>query len=98
LNNSPQIEAATDGRPLTRYAANSHSNGAARRDLDGERESLETKDGEQESLETKDGERESLGTKDGERESLETKDGDQPGGTDFGPGVERSSGPCAIGK
>jgi len=50
--NSPQIEAAADGRPLTRYAANSHSNGAARRDLDGERESLETKDGEQESLET----------------------------------------------
>jgi len=29
LNNSPQIEA--DGRPLTRYAANSSSNGAARR-------------------------------------------------------------------
>jgi len=22
----------------------------------------------------------------------------QPGGTDFGPGVERSSGPCAKGK
>jgi len=31
LNNSPQIEAAADGRPLTRYAANSRSNGAARR-------------------------------------------------------------------
>jgi len=30
LNNSPQIEAAADGRPLTRYAANSRSNGAAR--------------------------------------------------------------------
>jgi len=31
LNNSPQLEAAADGRPLTRYAANSRSNGAARR-------------------------------------------------------------------
>jgi len=31
LNNSPQIEAAADGRPLTRYAVNSRSNGAARR-------------------------------------------------------------------
>jgi len=31
LNNSPQIEAAADGRPLTSYAANSRSNGAARR-------------------------------------------------------------------
>jgi len=31
LNNSQQIQAATDGRPLTRYAANSRSNGAARR-------------------------------------------------------------------
>jgi len=31
LNNSPQIEAAADGRPFTRYAANSRSNGAARR-------------------------------------------------------------------
>jgi len=31
LNNSPQIEAAADGRPLTRYAANSRSNGTARR-------------------------------------------------------------------
>jgi len=31
LNNSPQIEAAADGRPLTRYAANSRSNDAARR-------------------------------------------------------------------
>jgi len=31
LNNSPQIEAAADGRPLTSYAANSSSNGAARR-------------------------------------------------------------------
>jgi len=46
-------------------------------DLDGERESLETKDGERESLETKDGDRESSDTKDGERESLETKDGDR---------------------
>jgi len=54
---------------------------AARRgefgDLDGERESLETKDGERESLETKDGDRDSLETKDGERENLETKDGDR---------------------
>jgi len=41
-------------------------------DLDGERESLETKDGERESLETKDGERESLETKDGDREIMET--------------------------
>jgi len=31
LNNSPQIEAAADGRPLTRYAAKSRSNDAARR-------------------------------------------------------------------
>jgi len=31
LNNSPQVEATTDGRPLTRYAANSRSNGAAKR-------------------------------------------------------------------
>jgi len=31
LNNSPQIEAGADGRPLTSYAANSRSNGAARR-------------------------------------------------------------------
>jgi len=31
LSNSPQIEAAADGRPLTRYAANSRSNGATRR-------------------------------------------------------------------
>jgi len=31
LNNSPQIEGAADGRLLTRYAANSRSNGAARR-------------------------------------------------------------------
>jgi len=31
LNNSPQIEAAADGRPLTSYAANSRSNGAAKR-------------------------------------------------------------------
>jgi len=46
-------------------------------DLDGERESLETKDGDRESLETKDGDRESLETKDGERESLETMDGDR---------------------
>jgi len=46
-------------------------------DLDGERESLETKDGKQESLETKDGDRESLETKDGERESLQTKHGDR---------------------
>jgi len=38
-------------------------------DLDGERESLESKDGERESLETKDGDPESLKTKDGERES-----------------------------
>jgi len=32
LNSPPQISAAaaTDGRPLTRYAANSRSNGAAR--------------------------------------------------------------------
>jgi len=30
LNNSPQTEAASDGRPFTRYAANSRSNGAAR--------------------------------------------------------------------
>jgi len=30
LNNSPQIEAAADGRPLTSYATNSRSNGAAR--------------------------------------------------------------------
>jgi len=29
FNNSPQIEAAADGRPLTSYAANSRSNGAA---------------------------------------------------------------------
>jgi len=41
-------------------------------DLDGERESLETKDGERESVETKDGERESLETKDGDREIMET--------------------------
>jgi len=46
-------------------------------DLDGERESLETKDGERESLETKDGDRETLETKNGERESLETKHGDR---------------------
>jgi len=84
LNNSPKIEAAADGRPLTRYAANSRSNGAAKRvwrpgcrtrefgDLDGERESLETKDGKRESLETKDGERESLETKEGDRERIET--------------------------
>jgi len=89
LNNSPQIEAAADGRPLTRYAANSRSYGAVRRvwrlgwrtsvfgDLYRERESLATKDGERESRETKDGERESLETKDGDRESLETKDGDR---------------------
>jgi len=31
LNNSPQIEAAADGRPLTSYAANPLSNGAAKR-------------------------------------------------------------------
>jgi len=31
LNNSPQVETAADGRPLARYAANSRSNGAARR-------------------------------------------------------------------
>jgi len=31
LNNSPQIEAAAYGRPLTRYAANSSSNGMSRR-------------------------------------------------------------------
>jgi len=31
LNNSPQIETAADGRPLTSYAANSRSNGATRR-------------------------------------------------------------------
>jgi len=31
LNNSPQIEEAAGGRPLTRYAANSGSNDAARR-------------------------------------------------------------------
>jgi len=31
LNNSPQIEAAADGRPVTRCAENSRSNGAARR-------------------------------------------------------------------
>jgi len=31
LNNSPQIEAAADGRPLTSYAANTRSNGKARR-------------------------------------------------------------------
>jgi len=30
LNNSLQIEAAADGRPFTRYAANSRSSGAAR--------------------------------------------------------------------
>jgi len=41
-------------------------------DLDGERESLETKDGDRESLETKDGERESLETKPGDRERMET--------------------------
>jgi len=68
LNNSPQIGAAADGRPLTRYAANSRSSVVTARrrefgDLDGERESLETKDGDRESLETKDGERESSETK-----------------------------------
>jgi len=84
LNNSPQIEAAADGRPLTRYAAKSRSNGAARRvwrfgwrtrefgDLVGERESWETKDGDRESLETMYGERERLETKHGERERMET--------------------------
>jgi len=41
-------------------------------DLDGERDSLETKDGERESLETKDGEQKSLETKDGDREIMET--------------------------
>jgi len=65
VNNSPQIlaTAATDGRPLTRYAANSRSNGAAksswrRRELGdqcGRTRELKTKDGEQESLETNDG-------------------------------------------
>jgi len=68
LNNSPQIGAAADGRPLTRYAANSRNSVVTARrrqfgDLDGERECLETKDGDRESLETKDGERESLETK-----------------------------------
>jgi len=123
-------------------------------DLNGERESLETKDGERESLETKDGDRERMETSRARQECRVQKritelhltldspvnfgpgeevphlgsgpahrratsitgisgtaavggasigsgrEGQvgQPGGTDFGPGVERSSGPCAKGK
>jgi len=35
LNNSPQISAAaeTDGRPITRYATKTHSNGTAGREF-----------------------------------------------------------------
>jgi len=117
-------------------------------DLDGERESLETKDGERESLETKDGDRERMETSRARQEcrvqkritelhrtldspvnfgpgeevpqlgsgaaqrratsitefsgtpAVEAVRGGQvgqPGGTDFGPGVERSSGPYAKG-
>jgi len=74
LNNSPQIEAATDGRPLTRYAANSRSNGAARRvwRLGWRTREFEDQGWRTRSLETKDGERESLETKDGDREIMET--------------------------
>jgi len=75
---------------------------------DGDRESLETKDGDRESLETQGGERESFPAS---RESAgrqqwaehrlkAVREGQvgQPAGTDFGLGVERFSGPCAIGK
>jgi len=72
LNNSAQIEAAADGRPLT-YTRRIRVVTARR----GERESLETKGGDRESLETNEGERESLETNEGERESLEAKDGDR---------------------
>jgi len=34
MNNSPQIAAAAAGRPLTRHAADSRSNGAARMEIE----------------------------------------------------------------
>jgi len=159
LNNSSQIEAAANGWPLTRYEANSRSNGAARRvwrlgwrtrefgDLDGERKSLETwrenervwrarEFGDQGWRTRENGDfagkarvpsakadngtppdfkhsrerwtgrrsatsRQRSGTQACHKHRLEAvREGQvgQPGGTDLGPGVERSSGPCAKGK